>query len=331
MNVTIREKDSGFQAIVSYKQNGKWKQKSKQGFKLRKDAKNWANEMQYLIMEDKKDGIDTNEMTIEDALNIYLEYKKKSVKFTTYNSIKTNLQLLKPLSDKVVSTIKPIEISLFIANLRERTGYSYNNFLKHLKTFFIFCIKDLKIIREIPINIKEKKNNDIRKKYISKDLYQEILNNTNNEVLKLFISILYGTGMRISEVYGLKQEDIKDCIITVKRQRYKGVETTLKTDNGYRQIPIKPSLYREIKEYNLIGIDGFIFKKRISIEHYLKQFNVSPHCFRHTYATDLVAKGINLKVASEILGDKLDTFIKVYVQSSKEEQEKAFYFLINEN
>ena len=40
MNVTIREKDSGFQAIVSYKQNGKWKQKSKQGFKLRKDAKN---------------------------------------------------------------------------------------------------------------------------------------------------------------------------------------------------------------------------------------------------------------------------------------------------
>ncbi len=31
-NITYREKDGGIQAIVSYKKNGEWKQKSKQGF-----------------------------------------------------------------------------------------------------------------------------------------------------------------------------------------------------------------------------------------------------------------------------------------------------------
>ena len=40
-NLTFREKDKGWQCIVSYKDKlGKWKQKSKQGFKTKKEAKN---------------------------------------------------------------------------------------------------------------------------------------------------------------------------------------------------------------------------------------------------------------------------------------------------
>lgn len=38
-NVTYRKKNKGIQCIISYKDtNGKWKQKSKQGFKAQKDA-----------------------------------------------------------------------------------------------------------------------------------------------------------------------------------------------------------------------------------------------------------------------------------------------------
>ncbi|MDU7714688.1 MAG: Arm DNA-binding domain-containing protein, partial [Clostridium butyricum] len=39
-NVTYRQKDKGWQFIISYKDyNGKWRQKSKQGFKTKKEAK----------------------------------------------------------------------------------------------------------------------------------------------------------------------------------------------------------------------------------------------------------------------------------------------------
>lgn len=39
-NFTFREKDKGFQVILSYKDNrGCWKQKSKQGFKTKREAK----------------------------------------------------------------------------------------------------------------------------------------------------------------------------------------------------------------------------------------------------------------------------------------------------
>ena len=41
-NFTFREKDKGFQVILSYKDNrGCWKQKSKQGFKTKREASEW--------------------------------------------------------------------------------------------------------------------------------------------------------------------------------------------------------------------------------------------------------------------------------------------------
>ena len=139
--------------------------------------------------------------------------------------------------------------------------------------------------------------------------------------------MLYFTGMRISEVYGLRYDDIQDCIITVSRQKFKGTVTTLKSEHGYRQIPIPHWLYTEIQSIKVRNIDGYIFRTS-NISHYLRQYNISAHCFRHTFATNLVAKGINLKVASEIIGDRFETFISTYVQSSQEEKDKAFKKII---
>ena len=48
-NISYRKKDKGIQCIISYKENGKWKQKSKQGFedsrKGKNEAKQWAIDM----------------------------------------------------------------------------------------------------------------------------------------------------------------------------------------------------------------------------------------------------------------------------------------------
>lgn len=41
-NITYRQKDKGWQFIISYKEHGKWKQKSKQGFSTKKEAKPFA-------------------------------------------------------------------------------------------------------------------------------------------------------------------------------------------------------------------------------------------------------------------------------------------------
>lgn len=329
MNITIREKDGGYQAIVSYKQNGKWKQKSKQGFSTKKDAKTWANEIQFKLTEDRKDNIDTSDMTVGKALEIYLDYKKHSIKFTTYATLKSQVKNFKDIEHLVIANIKPIEITTFIKNKQEKTGKGYNVLQKALRSFFNFCIKELKLIRDNPCIYKKVKSKDKRIMYISDELYNEILNTITDERKKIFIKIAYNAGMRKSEILALKLSDIQDNIITVSKQRYNGIITKLKSDNGYRRIPINNSLYNEIKSIKVISIDGFIFPKYLKIREALVQFNVSPHCFRHTFATNLVAKGINLKVASELLGDDFGTFINTYVQSSTAEREKVFKEIIN--
>lgn len=325
MNTTIREKDGGYQAIVSYKQGDKWRQKSKQGFKKQKDAKAWADEIRYTITEDIKDNIDTSNMTVKEALDIYFEYKKNKVKFSTFESEKILYKYLQSLEHTPVSDIKPIQITNIIQENQKR-GYVLISLQAKIRTFFNFCIKELKLIRDNPVNIQKKKREDKRIKYINETLYNQILENALNKY-KLLIKILYNTGMRISEIFGLKYEDIQDCIITVSRQKLNGKVTTLKSDNGYRKIPIPHWLYTEIQNVQVRHIDGYVFQN-LRIHPYLKKYNVSPHCFRHTFATNLVAKGINLKVASEIIGDKFETFINTYVQSSQEEKDKAFKKII---
>lgn len=326
MNITIREKNGKFQAILSYKQGNAWKQKAKQGFETKKAAKQWANEISFNIMEDKKDGIEQTDLTVKDALEIYLNYKKNTVRQGTYNTTKIHLQHINFLKDKEISKIKPIELSTYFQELQNKTGNTYKDTQHKISTFFNFCIKELKIIRENPLKIQKRKREDKRVKYISKELYEKMLQEIKNEQVKLFIKIAYNTGMRKGEIFGLKQTDIKDCIITVTHQRE---EKELKTENSKRQIPIPTWIYNEIKSVKIQNINGYIFEKEINLQHYLNKYKTSPHCFRHTFATNLVAKGINLKVASDIIGDKFETFINTYVQSSEEEKQKAFKQIIN--
>jgi len=63
-NITYRQKDKGWQYIISRKEGGKWNQvKSKQGFKTKKDAKPAAEEMLKLLRkedENKKNIINTD-------------------------------------------------------------------------------------------------------------------------------------------------------------------------------------------------------------------------------------------------------------------------------
>lgn len=327
MNITIRKKNSKFQAIVSYKKDGQWKQKAKQGFDTQRDAKRWANDFIFTLQEDKKDGIESAGMTVKEALNIFMEYKKNTIRASTLRAAQSHIGHLEPFLDKEVDKIKPIELSLYFQNLQNTRGKSYVGTQKVISSFFNFCIKELKIIRYNPIKIQKKERKDERIKYIDYELYKKMLREAKNPDIKLFIKIAYNTGMRVGEILGLKQENIRDYIIYVENQRN---GKPLKTSNSKRQIPIKRALYDEIKRLPIVNINGYLINTTVNtINYQLKKYNTSCHCFRHTYATNLVAQGYNLKVASEIIGDKFETFINTYVQSSKQEQKKVFDKIIN--
>jgi len=116
------------------------------------------------------------------------------------------------------------------------------------------------------------------------------------------ILFLYATGVRVSELINIKTQDINDNWIKVvyakgSKQRVIPIASiALKALNEYLDSRNNSS------EYLFLNYKGGSIS-RISIFNITqKYFGVSPHIFRHSYATGLILGGADLIVVSELLG-----------------------------
>lgn len=335
MNITIRQRENGkWQAIVSYKdKKGKWRQKPKGGFDKRKDANQWAKEKYFELLKLEKSGVLGNEYTLEEVFELYLARMEKTNDRDSSSTIGTYRSCMNLFSDflpREINSIKATELYDFVENKRKIKGNKYNTNIAILNTIFNFAIKKVRACETNPCDLLyyDRSKKDERIKFITKDLYQKILDGIKNPKIKLLIQLLYETGMRISEALGLCTQSINNMTITVERQfiRDKKILTTiLKTDNSYRIVPISEDLYRQLKSATF-DIQGRIFYDVTyqSIYYLLKKYNLSPHCFRHTRATILVGSGIDLTVVAQVIGDKIETILEEYVEVNEDGIDKKF-------
>ena len=224
----------------------------------------------------------------------------------------------------------------FLAKLKQ-SGYSnksLNLVVQALKAYFRFegldeeaeRLKSPKVPRSLPKSLTKE---DVKK------LIKVVPPTRKRD--RLIILLLYGTGLRVSEVCNLKIEDIdfKRGILIVKGG--KGAKD--------RVVPIPDFLLKEIEDYLKTREDGseYLFvevrrekKDRISpktVWYLLKKYGekagirVTPHMLRHSFATHMLEKGVDIRVIQEILGhSNLSTtqiYTKVTVEHLKRAQEKA--------
>ena len=324
MNVSYREKNGKIQAIISYKCNGKWKQKTKQGFDKKSDAKKWAKEMQFELIEMEKLNLNTEDTSLGEVIEEYIQMLKlRNVSDNTIIAYNTLYNFIKDIQDVPIKNLSSYDVEVFFLKKSEITGHSYSEYLRYLKIIFNFACNDLKLIPDNTIRkLKIKKKTDERIKFIDKELYEEILNNVPAEY-RLLLKIAYNTGLRIGEISGLTIKDISPHEIDVNKQWSNGKFHKLKTKNSYRKVPISIDLYNELKSCT-IDIHGRMFYnvKRNNVNYYLQDFNTSLHCFRHTYITRLVSEGIATKLISKITGDTVEMIYKVYLELNKDTSEE---------
>src|ERR1700761_8472081 len=133
---------------------------------------------------------------------------------------------------------------------------------------------------------------------------------------KLVIEMLFGTGMRLSELLGIKDTDINT---------YEGTIKVLGKRNKERIIPVNNELklliaeYQELKKkQNFFGNNSLMlivtdkganaYPKLIYliVQKYLSYISTqnkkSPHVLRHTFATSLLNRGADLNAIKELLG-----------------------------
>lgn len=148
---------------------------------------------------------------------------------------------------------------------------------------------------------------------------------------KVVIEMLFGTGMRLAELLGLKETDIDFYQESVK---------VLGKRKKERIIPVTKQLINQLKEYidlkslqkfNNKTDDLFVTNKGMAVypvfiykivKSYLTYISTqdkkSPHVLRHSYATSLLNRGADLNAIKELLGHASLAATQVYTHNSIE-------------
>ncbi len=332
MNTTIRQRENGlYQAIISYKVNGAWKQTSKGGFERVSDAKKWAKDKSFDLVEIERQGIIDSDMTLGELFDLYIEDLELQGKAkNTIEIYKKTQVFFSKFSQTSINKINSYEVKKFILKQQEATGFAFKNYFLMFKTILNFAVKEVKIIPSNPLSgLKIKfETKDRRTMFVDLNLYGEIIDSLKREKEKLFTRVLYETGVREGEGDGITIFKIKNCELYITDQYDRATESfvPLKTENSERVIPISKDLEKAMLSQTT-DINGRIFfdinPNSIYTNTYYR-FKVSAHCFRHTFATNLVSSGIDLTIAAQIIGDDLKTVLSTYVQANEDKKQNEF-------
>lgn len=178
-------------------------------------------------------------------------------------------------------------------------------------------------------------------KVMTIDEINTILSQDLSKREKVILELLYGCGLRVSELVNLK---INDIDISAKYLQCTG------KGSKERIVPIGSKALKAIKAYEkerdfilqknrqtskvlLINEDGknvtrqdvytFIHKQGEKIHK-----SISPHTLRHSFATHLLENGADLRVVQELLGHSDVSTTQLYTHISKKRL-KEVYFAIN--
>ena len=247
----------------------------------------------------------------------YLEIEKNASEHTILNYKNDLEEFKKFLGEAQIESVSYLTLRKFLSTLKERNlkSRSISRKLSSLRSFFKFlnresflksdptsAISSPKLEKHLPIFLTE---DEITRLVESPDT-KELSGLRDRAILETF----YSTGMRVSELTGLNQENI-DFFGGVTKVRGKGKKERL--------TPIGDRALRTIREYldRRDNIQPAVFLNkhgrrltgrgvRLILDKYVRilalRENISPHSLRHSFATHLLNRGADLRSVQELLG-----------------------------
>lgn len=159
------------------------------------------------------------------------------------------------------------------------------------------------------------------------------LSKPEGERNKAMIETLYSSGLRVSELIGLKKSNLHAELgllrVTGKGNKERLVpvgSVALKQINIYEsncriQLKIKPGhedfLFLNRRGGKLTREMIYIIIKNLAVAAGIKK-KISPHTFRHSFATHLIEGGADLRAVQEMLGHESITTTEIYTHLDRE-------------
>lgn len=269
------------------------------------------------------------------STNTILAYRRDMTKFAEFLEPR-GVSLLEPTRSDVVDFLS----SLYAHGLDSR---SVARQLVTLRNFYRFCLGD-DLIKEDPVaNIESPKIYRALPHFLSVDEVEKLLAQPDVKMPigqrdKAMIELMYSTGLRVSELCGLRVSDI---------QMNAGTLRCIGKGNKERVVPVgrraidaiaaytnesRPKLLRDRTSlYLFVGklggkvdrIQFWMLLKKYGTQAGLRE-SLNPHMLRHSFATHLLDRGADLRSVQLMLGHADISTTQIYTHVVEERLKQVY-------
>lgn len=255
------------------------------------------------------------------------------------------LNFLEKNSNHAVTSVVREDILLFLGSMLKEGNKprSISRALVSVRVFYRYLLSE-GLIKKNPASLVEgmKIEKGLPKVMAYSDIMKIINAIKSNDISGLrdlaMIELLYATGIRVSELVNLKLGDI-DLNVGYLRVLGKGTKERIVPVGEYARKRVKeyleisrPRLLRKrISEYLFITRFGNKFTRQgfwLMVKNYARlagvKVNVTPHVFRHSFATHLLERGADLRTLQTMLGHSDISTTQVYTHISSEQLKKVY-------
>ncbi len=259
----------------------------------------------------------------QNSIDNYILDIEKLVSFLQHKTIlDTPLQIQKDTVQQfiyeIAKIVNPRSQARIISGLK--SFFNYLVFEDYRQDNPMDLIESPKIGRKLPDTLSEEEINDL--------IHAIDLSRPEGERNRAMLETLYGCGLRVSELTGLRISDLyfKEDFIKVTgkgdKQRFVPIsEINKKYITIYiKEVRVHQRIQKGFEDILFLNRRGkqltramiFTIIKRLAEKISLNK-NISPHTFRHSFATHLLENGADLRAIQQMLGHESITTTEVYM------------------
>jgi len=289
------------------------------------DSRYFNHPSKIIYNEKKGNRIEIKKMLDETKKKYISSFKKWLIQNRYSDStIRTYVNMIETFLsfyvDKDVREIDITDINAFNYEyvIKERLSIAYQNQMVNAIKLFFF--KMLEVSFDIEKIERPRKSKSLPK-VIPKEDIKKMLESIKNIKHRTALSLIYGLGLRRSELLNLRIVDIDSkrmmiYIINAKGNKDRSLPLSKKLLGLIRRyyLQYKPVYYliegpKEGQQYSASSLQN-IFKQ--SLKQINKNHTFTLHCLRHSYATHLLEAGTDLRYIQELLGHKSSKTTEIY-------------------
>lgn len=357
LGVGISQRKDGLYTARFTCKDGKRKQKY---FKKLQECRKWIADAQF---EDEHGNINaSSDMTVDAWFEYWInDIKGRTVRWNTIQSYTYRYQnnIRELFGNMIISEVKPMHCQNVLNSMDDK-GYAGSSMQKTRSTMRALFSDALEngIIQANPVtkSVKCPRKPEKRTRVLSLDEQERFLTAAKKSVNYNHFLFILQTGIRSSELRGLRWDDIDFLKRTIHIRRNVTYDSNnsrfivgdLKTNSGLRDIPMTQIAYDllmdmkvnrskqdrrilsfEFSEHIFLNQNGKLLPNS-NYDEYLERIckragieKISMHVLRHTFATRCIEAGMKPKTLQKILGHaNISMTMDLYVHVTEDEKKK---------